>query len=86
MRIFELIKNFFKKLFKRNKPLLLEEKNLSSINRKREEFIDSLDMKEQEKIRYLQHKLENNEISIENLTIFEVMDLVDFYKNQLYLK
>ena len=88
MKIFEAIKNFFRKILKKDnyKPLLLEEKNPNTIDNRREEFIDSLDVKEQEKIKYLKQKLENDEISIDNLTIFEVMDLIDFYKKQLYMK
>ena len=81
MKIIEKIKEFFRSL-KKEKTLLIEESKSNNVTRK-ESFVKSIDIREKQENINIQAKLENNEISVNNLSIFEVMDLIDLYKEQL---
>ena len=90
MSFIENIKSFFRRLVKKDNKLI-EESNLNNQDKlsqnhinnfdNKKKFIDSININSEEL--YLQKKLEQNEISIDDLSIFEVMDLVDLYKKQL---
>ena len=89
MKIKDIIKNFFNKL-KSNKTKMIEEKNENSINgvvisneEKRELFAKSINESERIELSDLQKKLESKQISVNELNIFEVMDLIDMYKNNI---
>ena len=84
MKIIEIIKRFFRNL-KSNKTKMIEEKttSTSSYNNKREAFAKSIYLNEKVELDMLQRKLEKNEISVSSLNIFEVMDLIDRYQNQI---
>ena len=89
MKIIDIIKNFFNKL-KSNKTKMIEEKNENSINgvaisneEKRELFAKSINESERIELSDLQKKLESKQISVNELNIFEVMDLIDMYKNNI---
>ena len=62
--------------------MLIEESKSNNITRK-ESFIKSIDLREKQENINLQVKLENNQISVNDLSIFEVLDLIDLYKEQL---
>ena len=81
MKFIKKIKEFFRS-FKKQKTLLIEESKSNNITRK-ESFIKSIDLREKQENINLQVKLENNQISVNDLSIFEVLDLIDLYKEQL---
>ncbi len=78
-KILEKIKQFFHKFKKEAKYLPTEkiEKN------EQKDFKASLDVKDEQKIRILQKQYEEGIISEEDLTPFQVMDLIELYKKQI---
>ena len=81
-KIIEKIKEFFYKLKNDKKILLVENTNNNSKN-KLNEFKESLDVKNEQKIVDLQKKYESGEISNKELSPFEILDLIDLYKKQM---
>ena len=89
MKIIDIIKILFNKL-KLNKTKLIEEKTIEEIEKetgsydtKRDKFSKSIYKSEKIELGDLQRKLENNQISINSINIFEVMDLIDKYQNEI---
>lgn len=81
-KIIEKIKEFFYKIKKDKKALLVEDTN--NINEKNQDnFKQNLDVKSKQKIVDLQNKYENGEILNKDLNPFQVLDLIDLYKNQI---
>lgn len=81
-KIVEKIKEFFYKLKKDKKVLLMESKSPNNKN-VLNEFKESLDVRNEQKIVDLQKKYENDEISDKELSPFQVLDLIDLYKEQI---
>ena len=81
-KIIEKIKEFFYKLKKDKKVLLVED---TSNNKKNElnQFRESLDVRDEQKIADLQKKYESGEIGDKELSPFQVFDLIDLYKKQI---
>ena len=80
--IIQKIKEFFYKLKKDKKVLLVEDTN--SINEKnQDEFKKSLDVTSKQKIVDIQNKYESGEILDKELNPFQVLDLIDLYKKQI---
>lgn len=84
MKIIDIIKKFFKKL-KSKKTKMIEEniKRTISYDTKRDIFEKSIYINQERELDDLQRKLDNNQISINNINIFEVMDLIDKYQDQI---
>lgn len=81
-KIIEKIKEFFYKLKKDKKVLLVE--NTSSNNKNTlNEFKVSLDVRDEQKIADLQKKYESGEIRDKELSPFQVLDLIELYKKQI---
>lgn len=81
-KIIEKIREFFYKIKKDKKALLVEDTN--NINeRNQDNFKQNLDVKSKQKIVDLQNKYENGEILNKDLNPFQVLDLIDLYKNQI---
>lgn len=81
-KIIEKIKEFFYKLKKDKKVLLVE--NTNNINERNQDYFkQSLDVKSKQKIVDIQNKYESGEISDKELNPFQVLDLIDLYKNQI---
>ena len=81
MKIIEIIKNFFKS-FKKDKVLEVEESKVENTNLK-ESFKKEIDVRDRQRFIELQKMLEDDEISVNGLSIFEVLDLIDLYNEQL---
>lgn len=85
-KVFDKIKKFiYKYLIRKEKTKLLEEAKDTEINRKEENknFKEKLNVKEYQNILNIQNKYENEEIKEEDLSIIEIMDLIDIYKEQI---
>ena len=80
LKIIEIIKNIFKK-DKSNNTKLIEDKHIN--DNQRENFVKSIDSCKDIELSKLQEKLENNQISVNDINIFEVMDLIDKYEQQI---
>ncbi len=79
MRIIEIIKNLFKRNKKNNN--LLTEKTIEKQNKT--DFVKNVDLSDIQECLALQKKIESNQTSVDDLSIFEVMDLIDLYNRQL---
>lgn len=85
-KFFEKIKKFiYKYLIRKEKTELLEEAKNTEISEKEENknFKEDLNAKEYQNILNIQNKYENEEIKEEELSILEIMDLIDIYKGQI---
>lgn len=85
-KFFEKIKKFiYKYLIRKEKKELLEEAKNTEISEKEENknFKEDLNAKEYQNILNIQNKYENEEIKEEELSILEIMDLIDIYKGQI---
>lgn len=89
MKIIDIVKKFFKRL-KSNKTIMIEERHIEEktsntifYDTKRNIFAKSIYRNQRIELDDLQRKLENNQISINNINIFEVMDLIDKYQSQI---
>lgn len=80
-KILEKIKQFFHK-FKKEAKYLPTEKMEDEKNEQKD-FKASLDVKDEQKIRILQKQYEEGTILEEDLTPFQVMDLIELYKKQI---
>ena len=81
-KIIEKIKEFFYRLKKDKKVLLVENTSNNSKNNLNE-FKESLDARDEQKIIDLQKKYESGEIADKELSPFQVLDLIDLYKKQI---
>ncbi len=79
MRIIEMIKNLFN-INKKKKNLLIEK---TVENKRKSNFIQNLDLRGIQESMELQLKLEEQQISVDDLSIFEILDLIDLYNKQL---
>ena len=77
IKIIEIIKNFFKK----DKIKQIEDK--TSYNNQRDVFVNTITTNNDTELIDLQKRLEHNQISVNDLNIFNVMDLIDKYEKQL---
>ena len=77
IKIIEIIKNFFKK----DKVKQIEDK--TSYNNQRDVFVNTITTNNDTELIDLQKKLEHNQISVNDLNIFNVMDLIEKYEKQL---
>lgn len=77
IKIIEIIKNFFKK----DKVKQIEDK--TSYNNQRDVFVNTITTNNDTELIDLQKRLEHNQISVNDLNIFNVMDLIDKYEKQL---
>lgn len=79
-KIIEIIKKFINKA-KSNKIQLIEDKTI--YDSQRDKFVKSIHTNKDTELIDLQKKLEHNQISINDINIFTVMDLIDKYQEQI---
>lgn len=77
IKIIEIIKNFLKK----DKVKQIEDK--TSYNNQRDVFVNTITTNNDTELIDLQKRLEHNQISVNDLNIFNVMDLIEKYEKQL---
>lgn len=80
MWVIEIIKKLFKK-DKLDKIQLIEDKTIC--DNQRDKFIQSIYTNKDVELTDLQKKLENNQISVNDINIFSVMDLIERYEQQI---
>lgn len=80
IKIIEIIKNFFNKA-KLAKTKLIEDK--TTFNSQRDIFVKKINANKDTELIDLQKKLENNQISVNDINIFNIMDLIDKYEEQI---
>lgn len=92
-KILEKIKKFIYKYLIEEEPEMLEaakenqDKNINKLsndtNNQKQDFKDYLNVKDYEYILTLQDRYEYEEVSEEELSIIEVMNLIDLYREQI---
>lgn len=78
-KVIEIIKNFFNKAKLEKK--LIEDK--TTYNSQRDIFVKTINTNKDAELIDLQEKLEHNQISVSDINIFNVMDLIDKYEEQI---
>ena len=71
----------FFKSFKKEKKTLINETSNTGISSKKD-FANSINIKDNKEYFDLQLKLENGTLSVDDLSIFDVIDLIDLYNRQ----
>ena len=79
-KIIEIFKRFFSKA-KVDKTKMIEDKNTDK--NQRDSFVKTISNNNDAELIDLQRKLEHNQISVNDLNIFNVMDLIDRYELQV---
>ena len=80
----EKIKNFFKRLFKRNKVIQIEQKDVSNSIKEKNNIRDTLYVgKERLELFKLQEKYEKNELDVYQLSRKQLQNLVKLYEEQI---
>ena len=79
-KIIEIIKKFFNKA-KLEKTKLIEDK--TTYNSQRDIFVRTINANKDTELIDLQKKLEHNQISVNDINIFNVMDLIYKYEEQI---
>ena len=82
--LMEKIKNFFKRLFKRNKVIQIEQKDVSNSIKEKNNIRDTLYVgKERLELFKLQEKYEKNELDVYQLSRKQLQNLVKLYEEQI---
>lgn len=82
--LMEKIKNFFKRLFKRNKVMQIEQKDGSNSIKEKNNIRDTLYVgKERLELFKLQEKYEKNELDVYQLSRKQLQNLVKLYEEQI---
>ena len=78
MKIIEIIKKWFQNN-KKTKVKMISEGQTKSIVENKKEFISNIDVREEKEILDIRNKLETGQLSVDDLSIFEVMDVLELY-------
>ena len=78
MKIIEIIKKWFRNN-KKTKAKLISEGQTKSIAENKEEFISNIDLSGNQEILEIRKQLETGQVSVDDLSIFEVMDILELY-------
>lgn len=78
MKIIEMIKKWFRNN-KKTKAKLISEGQTKSIAENKEEFISNIDLSGKQEILEIRKQLETGQVSVDDLSIFEVMDILELY-------
>ena len=78
MKIIEIIKKWFRNN-KKSKVKLISEGQTKSIAENKENFISNIDLSGKQEILEIRKKLETGQVSVDDLSIFEVMDILELY-------
>ena len=82
MKIIDIIKKWLGQN-KKQKPKMIDESKTNNIENKKE-FIRKIDAREGQELLSLKLQLENGDISVSDLSIFEVMDLLELYGENVF--
>ena len=78
MKIIEIIKKWFRNN-KKTKAKLISEGQTKSIAENKKEFISNIDVSGKQEILEIRKQLETGQVSVDDLSIFEVMDILELY-------
>ncbi len=78
MKIIEIIKKWFQNN-KKTKVKMINEGQTKSIAENKEKFISNIDLSGKQEILEIRKQLETGQMSVDDLSIFEVMDILEIY-------
>ena len=78
MKIIEIIKKWFQNN-KKTKVKMISEGQRKSIVDDKKEFISNIDVSGKQEILEIRNQLETGKVSVDDLSIFEVMDILELY-------
>lgn len=78
MKIIEIIKKWFQSN-KKTKVKMISEGQTKSIAENKKEFISNIDVSGKQEILEIRKQLETGQVSVDDLSIFEVMDILELY-------
>lgn len=78
MKIIEIIKKWFQNN-KKTKVKMISEGQTKSIAENKEKFISNIDLSGKQEILEIRNQLETGKVSVDDLSIFEVMDILELY-------
>ena len=78
MKIIEIIKKWFQNN-KKTKAKMISEGQTKSIVENKKEFISNIDISGKQEILEIRKQLETGQVSVDDLSIFEVMDILELY-------
>ena len=78
MKIIEIIKKWFQNN-KKTKVKMIDEGKKNTTTGKKEDFINNIDVREKQEMLGLKSKLEKGQVLVDDLSIFEVMDILESY-------
>ena len=78
MKIIEIIKKWFQNN-KKTKVKMISEGQTKSIAENKKEFISNIDVSGKQEILEIRKQLETGQVSVDDLSIFEVMDILELY-------
>ena len=78
MKIIEIIKKWFQNN-KKTKAKMISEGQTKSIEENKKEFISNIDISGKQEILEIRKQLETGQVSVDDLSIFEVMDILELY-------
>lgn len=78
MKIIEIIKKWFQNN-KKTKVKMIDEGKKKTTTGKKEDFINNIDVREKQEMLGLKSKLEKGQVLVDDLSIFEVMDILESY-------
>ena len=78
MKIIEIIKKWFQNN-KKTKAKMISEGQTKSIVENKKEFISNIDLSGKQEILEIRKQLETGQVSVDDLSIFEVMDILELY-------
>ena len=78
MKIIEIIKKWFQNN-KKQKVKMISEGQTKSIAENKEDFISNIDLRGKQEILEIRKQLETGQVSVDDLSIFEVMDILELY-------
>ena len=78
MKIIEIIKKWFQNN-KKTKVKMISEGQTKSIVENKKEFISNIDVSGKQEILEIRKQLETGQVSVDDLSIFEVMDILELY-------
>lgn len=84
-KLLEKLKQFFNKLKGKKTPLLNQTDVEIENNKddKKIQFKEKLNVEEKQKVFQIQRKYEKKEMSEDDITMLELIDLIELYKNQI---
>ena len=78
MKIIEIIKKWFRNN-KKTKVKMISEGQTKSIAENKEKFISNIDLSGKQEILEIRNQLETGKVSVDDLSIFEVVDVLELY-------